>query len=216
MQLATELAGRTPAGRKRRIVLRFLASPVKLVGDERVEGIEIVRNELVADDDGWLSARPTNATETIETGLVLRAVGYRGRPLPGVPFDDQRATINNLDGRVMDPETAEPIPGLYTAGWIKRGPSGIIGTNKKCANDTVAQLAADHAAGALPTPAKRDDDIAELLAERAPRHVDYAGWQRIDQHEQALGEPQGRPRVKLVDVDQMLDVAHAGAGAAAD
>ena len=211
--LATEYSTRTPEGRKRRIVLRFLASPVKIVGEERVEGIEVVRNELVADDDGWLSARPTSETETIECGLVLRSIGYRGRPLPGVPFDDQRATINNLDGRVLDPETAEPIPGLYTAGWVKRGPSGIIGTNKKCANDTIAQLVADLEAGKLPTPPKHDDDIAPLVAERAPRHVDYAGWKRIDEHEVALGEPQGRPRVKLVDVDEMLRVAHAGAAA---
>jgi ferredoxin--NADP+ reductase len=213
VDLATELSARTPEGKSRRIVLRFLASPVKLVGDDKVEGIEIVRNELIADDDGWLSARPTAETETIETGLVLRAVGYRGRPLPGVPFDDGRATINNLDGRVLDLETAEPIPGLYTAGWIKRGPSGIIGTNKKCANDTVAQLAADHAAGRLPVPTD-DSDVADLVAERAPSFVDYAGWQRIDAHETALGEAQGRPRVKLVDVEELQRVAHATAGAA--
>lgn len=206
VEIATEYSTRTPAGKKRRVVLRFLASPVKIVGEDRVEGIEIVKNELVADDDGWLSARPTSETETIECGLVLRSIGYRGQPLDGVPFDDQRATVNNLDGRVLDPETAEPIPGLYTAGWIKRGPSGIIGTNKKCANDTVAQLAADHAAGTLPEPTEHGD-VTDLLAERETRYVDYPGWQRIDQHETALGEPQGRPRVKLVDVDEMFDVA---------
>lgn len=213
VEIATEYAGRTPQGKRRRVVLRFLASPVKILGDERVQGIEVSKNELVADDDGWLTARPTNRTETIEAGLVLRSIGYRGRPLPGVPFDDERATINNLDGRVLDPETAEPIPGLYTAGWIKRGPSGIIGTNKKCATDTVSMLAQDLEAGLLPTPAKAGDDIAELIAERVPDHVDFEGWQRIDAHEVALGEPQGRPRVKLVDVDEMLRVAHAAAAA---
>jgi ferredoxin--NADP+ reductase len=212
VDIATEYSTRTPSGKKRKVILRFLASPVKIIGTDRVEGIEIVKNQLVADDDGWLSARPTNETETIQTGLVLRSIGYRGRPLPGVPFDEQRATINNLDGRVTDPETGEPIPGLYTAGWVKRGPSGIIGTNKKCANDTIAELASDLDAGKLPTPPKHDDDIAALVAERAPDHVDYAGWQRIDQHEQALGEPQGRPRVKLVDVDEMIDVANANTG----
>jgi ferredoxin--NADP+ reductase len=214
VELATEYSTRTPSGKKRRIVLRFLASPVKIVGEDRVEGIEIVKNELVADDDGWLTARPTSHTETIECGLVLRSIGYRGRPLPGVPFDDGRATINNIDGRVLHPDTGDAIPGLYTAGWIKRGPSGIIGTNKKCANDTVAMLAQDLQAGLLPAPALADDDIAQLVAQRTPDHVDFAGWGRIDQHEQALGEPQGRPRVKLVDRDEMVRVAHATAGAA--
>ncbi|WP_026913008.1 FAD-dependent oxidoreductase [Patulibacter minatonensis] len=212
VDIATEYSTRTPTGKKRKIILRFLASPVKLIGTDRVEGIELVKNELVADDDGWLSARPTTETETIQTGLVLRSIGYRGRPLPGVPFDEQRATINNLDGRVIDLQTGDPIPGLYTAGWIKRGPSGIIGTNKKCANDTIAELAADHQAGKLPTPTDQSD-IADLIAERVPDHVDYPGWQRIDAHERALGEPQGRPRVKLVDTDEMTKIAHQTAGA---
>ncbi|MEV4423549.1 FAD-dependent oxidoreductase, partial [Patulibacter sp. NPDC049589] len=210
VDIATEYSTRTPSGKTRKVILRFLASPVKIIGTDRVEGIEIVKNELIADDDGWLSARPTSETETIETGLILRSIGYRGRPLPGVPFDEQRATIDNLDGRVIDQESGEPVPGLYTAGWIKRGPSGIIGTNKKCANDTIAELAADHAAGKLTVPTD-ESDIAELVAQNAPDHVDFAGWLRIDAHEQALGEPQGRPRVKLVDVDEMTQVAHATA-----
>jgi ferredoxin--NADP+ reductase len=214
VEIATEYSTRTPQGKRRRVVLRFLASPVKIVGADRVEGIEIVKNRLVADDDGWLTARPTSETEVIECDLVLRSIGYRGRPLPDVPFDDERATINNLDGRVLDPETGDAIPGVYTAGWIKRGPSGVIGTNKKCAQDTVTMLLQDVAEGRLPTPAKRDDDVAELVAARRPEHVDFAGWQRIDEHERALGEPQGRPRVKLVSVDEMVDVAKATAGAA--
>lgn len=213
VDIATEYSTRTPTGKKRRVILRFLASPVKIVGQDKVEGIEIVRNELVADEDGWLSARPTDETETIECGLVLRSIGYRGQPLDGVPFDDRRATVNNVAGRVLDPETDEPIPGLYTAGWIKRGPSGIIGTNKKCANDTVGELAQDHRAGKLPEPTEHGD-VADLLAERETRYVDYPGWQRIDQHETALGEPQGRPRVKLVTIDEMFDVAEETAGAA--
>jgi ferredoxin/flavodoxin---NADP+ reductase len=213
VDIAAEYSTRTPSGKKRRVVLRFLASPVRLIGTDKVEAIEVVKNELVADDDGWLSARPTTETETIETGLVLRSIGYRGRPLPGVPFDDQRATVDNLDGRVLDPETAEPVPGLYTAGWIKRGPSGIIGTNKKCANDTIGELAQDHAAGKLPAPTETGD-IADLIAERTPDHVDFDGWLRIDAHEQALGEPQGRPRVKLVDVGEMTEIAHATTPAA--
>lgn len=207
VEIATEYSTRTPEGKKRRVVLRFLRSPLRILGEERVEGIELVKNELVADDDGWLSARPTSETETIECGLVLRSIGYRGSPLAGVPFDDHRATISNVAGRVVDPDTEETVPGVYTAGWIKRGPSGIIGTNKKCAQETTAQLLEDHAAGALPAPTVTDDDLPELIASRRPDHVDFDGWSRIDAHEQALGEPQGRPRVKLVDVDEMVRVA---------
>jgi ferredoxin--NADP+ reductase len=214
VEIATEYSTRTPGGKRRRVVLRFLASPVKIVGTDRVEGIEVSKNELVADDDGWLTARPTNETEVIDCDFVLRSIGYRGRPIPEVPFDDERATINNLDGRVLDPATGDAIPGVYTAGWIKRGPSGVIGTNKKCATDTVTMLLQDIEQGRLPTPARRDEDIAELVAARRPEHVDFAGWQRIDAHEKALGEPQGRPRVKLVSVDEMVDVAKAPAGAA--
>lgn len=207
VEIATEYSTRTPEGKKRRVVLRFLRSPLRILGEDRVEGIELAVNELVADDDGWLSARPTDQIETVDCSLVLRSIGYRGSPLDGVPFDDGRATISNIAGRVVDPDTEETVPGVYTAGWIKRGPSGIIGTNKKCALETVSLLLEDHAAGRLPVPRVADDDLAELIASRQPDHVDFAGWTRIDAHEQALGEPQGRPRVKLVNVDEMLRVA---------
>lgn len=207
VEIATEYSTRTPAGKKRRVVLRFLRSPLRILGDGKVEAIELVENELVADDDGWLSARPTDRTETIECSLVLRSIGYRGSPLDGVPFDDQRATIANVAGRVVDPETEEPVPGVYTAGWIKRGPSGIIGTNKKCALETVSLVLEDAAAGSLPAPTVADDDLEQLIASRQPAYVDFEGWARIDAHEQALGEPQTRPRVKLVNVDEMVRVA---------
>ncbi|EHN09390.1 Ferredoxin--NADP(+) reductase actinobacterial (eukaryote-like) type [Patulibacter medicamentivorans] len=209
VEIATEYSTRTPEGKKRRIVLRFLASPVRILGEDRVEGIEIVRNELVADDDGWLSARPTEETEVIECGLVLRSIGYRGTKLHDVPFDDQRATIRNVGGRVIDENDDEQVPGVYTAGWIKRGPSGIIGTNKKCAQGTVDALLEDLESGQLPEPTVTEDDLPELVAERKPDHVDWSAWSRIDAHEQALGEPQGRPRVKLTRISEMVDVATA-------
>jgi len=209
VEIATEYSTRTPEGKKRRVVLRFLRSPLRILGEERVEGIELAVNELVADEDGWLSARPTDQTEVIDCSLVLRSIGYRGSPLDGVPFDDQRATINNVGGRVIDGDTDETIPGVYTAGWIKRGPSGIIGTNKKCAQETTSMLLEDAAAGTLPAPTVTEDDLEALVASRQPEFVDFAGWSKIDAHEQALGEPQGRPRVKLVDVDEMVKVAKA-------
>lgn len=215
VEIATEYSTRTPEGKKRRVVLRFLGSPLRILGEDKVEGIEIVKNELVADDDGWLSARPTDETEVIPCDLVLRSIGYRGSPLPDVPFDEHRATISNVVGRVVDPESEEPVPGVYTAGWIKRGPSGIIGTNKKCAQETVNVLLEDLEAGRLPAPSVSEDDLEALVAERKPDYVDFDGWSRIDAHEQGLGEPQGRPRVKLVDVAEMVDVAR-GAVAAAE
>jgi ferredoxin--NADP+ reductase len=177
-----------PQGRERRIVLRFFASPVEILGSERVEGVRIARTEL----DERLRARLTDVEETIRCQLVFRSVGYRGIPLPGVPFDERTATIPNEAGRVLD------RPGEYVSGWIKRGPSGIIGTNKKDSQETVASLLEDAAAGRLPEPAITDpDEIEALLSERAPDHVRYEGWQAIDEAERAAGEPHGRPRVKL-------------------
>ncbi len=198
-----EYSQRPPGGKPRRIVLRFLTSPVAIEGTDRVEALVVERNELVADADGTLRARPTGARERLETGLVFRAVGYVGKPLPGVPFDDRRATVLNEGGRVLDPETRAPIPGLYAAGWIKRGPSGVIGTNKKCAQETTGRLLEDVAAGVLPTPSDTPEALLERLRTRVAV-VDYSGWEAIDAHERALGEPSGRPRVKLVSRDEQL------------
>jgi ferredoxin--NADP+ reductase len=198
---------RPVAGRRRRIVLRFLLSPVELRGDEDgVKEIVLGRNELVPDEHGRLRARDTGERETIGTGLVMRAIGYRGLPLPGVPFNERSATIANEGGRVVGPDG--PAPGEYAVGWIKRGPSGVIGTNKKDAQETVDALLEDLAAGALSEPPDPDPDAIEaLLRERAPGLVTYEGWSEIDRHEQALGEPQGRPRVKLTRIDELLRVA---------
>jgi ferredoxin--NADP+ reductase len=188
-----DFAAREPAGKPRAIRLRFLVSPVAILGDERVEAIELVRNELV---DG--RAVPTGETETIPCGIVFRSVGYRGVALPGLPFDERSCTIPNEGGRVR--------PGLYCAGWIKRGPSGVIGTNKKDATETVEKLLEDARAGVLPV---REDEgsLEELLAERDVEAVLYAGWEAIDAAERAAGEPQGRPRVKLGTWDELLAAA---------
>jgi ferredoxin--NADP+ reductase len=199
-----QYAGLTPAGKPRRIVVRFLTSPVAIEGTDRVEALVVERNELVVSEDGSLKARPTGVTERLETGLVLRAVGYVGKPLPGVPFDDRRRTVLNQGGRVLDSGSHEPIPGLYAAGWIKRGPSGVIGTNKKCAQETTERLLEDFAAGLLPQPSESPDALLELLRQNGTRVIDYSGWEAIDAHERALGEPIGRPRVKLVRRDEQL------------
>jgi ferredoxin--NADP+ reductase len=189
-----DYAARTPAGKPRAIRLRFLRSPVAILGDDKVEAIELVRNELV---DG--RALPTDERETIECGIVFRSVGYRGVPLPGVPFDERAGTIPNEGGRVES--------GTYVAGWIKRGPSGVIGTNKKDATETVALLLEDARAGRL--PARGDGTLEEVLEERRVEAILYAGWEAIDRAEKAAGEPHGRPRIKVCSWDELLAASRA-------
>jgi ferredoxin--NADP+ reductase len=199
---------RSPAGRRRRIVLRFLLSPVALVGDAagHVSAVEAVRNELVLTPEGTLRAQATAERETIPAGLVLRAIGYRGRPLPGVPFDERAGVVPNAAGRVLDGE--EPRRGEYVVGWIKRGPTGVIGTNKKDAQETVDAILADLAASRLHNPPAPDTEAVEaLLRARQPSLVTYSGWTAIDRHERQRGEPAGRPRVKLTRIEELLRAA---------
>jgi ferredoxin--NADP+ reductase len=209
VEVVQDYAGRSPKGLRRRVVLRYLASPLEIVGGERVQGLRVGRNRLVAGPDGGLRAEPTGEEELIEAGLVLRSVGYLGRPLPGLPFDERAGTLCNTDGRVTD-EDGAVLPGVYTAGWVKRGPSGVIGTNKKCANATVTAVLDDAEAGALPTPAGSRAAFDELLAGRCPDAIDYAGWELIDRWELAAGEDQGRPRVKIVERAELLQRATMG------
>ena len=191
-----ELAAREPEGKPRRVVFRFFESPVALLGEERVEGIELVRNELDENE----RAVPTDVHETLACGLVFRSVGYLGVELPGVPFDARNGTIPNDRGRVE--------PGVYCAGWIKRGPSGVIGTNKKDATETVELLLEDVAAGSIERkPDANAAAVDALLAERGVQVVEYDGWMAIDEAERAAGEKAGRPRVKLCTWDALLDAA---------
>ncbi|MGN6664314.1 MAG: FAD-dependent oxidoreductase [Solirubrobacterales bacterium] len=200
-----EFSERQPEGKKQRIVLRFLASPVEIKGDGKVESIVIGRNELV-EEGGALRARDTGEREELECGLVLRSVGYTGIPIEGVPFDERRGLILNEGGRVLDSHDAGHKAGHYTAGWIKRGPSGVIGTNKKDALETVQHLFADVESGTLLEPESPDPGAVEdLLREKGVRYVSFEDWQSIDQAEVGRGEPHGRPRVKFVRVEEMLE-----------
>ena len=212
VEIFTEFSRREPEGKRKRIVLRFLRSPVEIQGDGKVERIVVARNELYRDDSGVIRARDTGERETIECGLLLRSIGYAGVGLEGVPFDERRAVISNEGGRVTEPGDGEPVLGQYAVGWIKRGPSGVIGTNKKDAQETVDNLIEDAQAGRVPSPDLAEDRsaIVELLAERAPDAVTYAGWEAIDRAERDRGEPLGRPRVKFVRIDEMLEAARAG------
>jgi ferredoxin/flavodoxin---NADP+ reductase len=193
---------------RRAIVLRFLRSPVEIRGAGKVEAIDVRRNEIVRADDGSLRPRPVDEeVETIECGLVLRSVGYRAVPLPGVPFDERSFVLPNERGRVMGAD-GEPLPGVYAVGWIKRGPTGILGTNKRDAEETVSRLAEDLASGALPSPPKPDrEQIDALLAERKPDLVSAEGWRAIDADEIRRGQEQQRPRVKLSSREELLAAA---------
>ena len=154
VEIFTDFSGREPDGKRRRIVLRFLRSPIEIKGDGRVQSIVVGSNRLERADDGRVRAVDTGEREEIECGLVLRSIGYKGIGLDGLPFDDERGVIPNDHGRVIDPESDEQVPGQYVVGWIKRGPSGVIGTNKKDAQDTVAALLEDVAAGRVPEAAR--------------------------------------------------------------
>ncbi len=209
VELLREYAAHEPGARTHRIDLRFFTSPVEVLGDAdgKVRAVRVVRNALV---DGRAVA--TDEVDEIECALVLRAVGYTGVPIPGVPFDDRRGLIPNDGGRVTDAAGALQ-PGEYCVGWIKRGPSGVIGTNKKDANETTKALIEDLEAGRLQAPSEPGADAAHAwLSARAPDHVDWTGWEAIDAHERERGEPSGRPRVKLVRHDELLDVSRRGRG----
>src|SRR5919197_203459 len=202
VDIRTGYAAREPLGKRRRLVLRFLVSPVEILGTDRVEGIRIVHNELVEADDGSLRPRATDIAEELDCGLVFRSIGYRGTRIPGVPFDEKSCTIPHENGRITG------RTGEYAVGWIKRGPTGIIGTNKRDAQETVNSLLADLDEGRLGTPAESDRDTLEaLLAERQPDAVSYAGWQAVDRIEREAGEPHGRPRIKLCSFEELLEAA---------
>jgi ferredoxin/flavodoxin---NADP+ reductase len=214
VELLSEFAAsKGTAGSRRRIVLRFLRSPVEIRGSDRVESIEVRRNELVRADDGKLRPRPLDGEpETIECGLVLRSVGYRAVPLPEVPFDERSFVLPNDRGRVRRPD-GQPLPGVYAVGWIKRGPTGILGTNKRDAEETVSCLAKDLASGAIaPPPNAGRDEIDTLLAERKPDLVTIEGWRAIEAEEIRRGRDENRPRVKLASRDELLSAARVRAG----
>ncbi len=192
-----EYAAREPSGKPKRLVLNFLQSPVAILGDERVEAVELVHNRLEADESGALRAVATGEHETLPAGIVFRSVGYRGVELPGVPFDERSGTIPNERGRIA--------PGVYAAGWIKRGPSGVIGTNKKDAAETVELLLED--LREAPRKGRNAEEIDAFLLARGVRLVLYPGWTSIDELERAAGEKLGRPRVKLCTWEELLDAA---------
>ena len=199
------MSGQRAGGTGKRILMRFLCSPVEVLGDRRVEQLRVVRNRLEADENDRLQARSTGEESLIDTGLVLRSIGYRGTRLAGLPFDDRRGIIGNADGRICDHDGV--VPGNYVAGWIKRGPRGIIGTNKKCARNTLRCLAEDIEADRLAPATLGSAEVLEKVRARQPEVVLRPGWLRLDHAERTAGRPQGRPRVKFTEHRDLL--AHA-------
>ena len=206
VDLLQSFATREAVGRSRSLFLRFLVSPVELLDDGcgGVGGVRLLHNRLTRSQTGTISAEPTGESEVLRAGLVFRSVGYRGMPLPGLPFHDRWGVIVNDRGRVLDPATNVPIEGEYVTGWIKRGPSGVIGTNKPDAAETVQWMLEDAQAGRTFHPERAGDPELELIRPRQPRCVTFDDWRRLDAEEVERGQREGRPRVKFTSVESML------------
>lgn len=194
--------------KSKKLHLRFLVSPVEIIGDAQgnVKAIKLVKNELYKSEDGSIRPRATEEYEEIPVGLVFRSIGYHGVPLPGVPFHEKWGVIHNDKGRITDLETEEHIPGLYTTGWIKRGPSGVIGTNKQDSGETVNCIVEDIENGSINLPENPDpQSVTELLRERKPDFVTYEDWLRLNELEIERGKALGKPRQKYTTIDEIMN-----------
>ena len=198
---------RPGGGKPKKLTLRLLVSPVELYGNDagEVDGMKIVKNELYLSDDGSLRPRATDQFEELDVDMVFRSVGYRGVALADLPFNNSWGVVPNEKGRVVDQEKNETITGVYVSGWIKRGPSGIIGTNKPDAGETVDCMLEDLAAGAVLNPAAADSESAlEMVRTAQPDYVSWADWKRLQEMEEEKGQQEGRPRAKITSVKDML------------
>ena len=205
VELFSEFSKRTPAKKNKCVHIHFFVSPVKVEGEERVEGLRLERNRLEPKGER-LSAVGTDEFERLEIGLLLRSVGYRSKPLPGVPFDDKLGVISNIGGRVID-ENGEVVAGEYTSGWVRRGPSGVIGTNKLDAEETVGHLLED--LHRLPLAQQPEPEaVNRLLDRKGVRYVTLRDWQRIARTERRNGGRKHRRALKFASVEAMLDAAN--------
>ncbi|MGZ4613966.1 MAG: FAD-dependent oxidoreductase [Actinomycetes bacterium] len=199
LELLRTWADRPPAGRSRRVHLHFFRRPVEVLGEHRVTGVRLERTTLSPDG----SATGTGETHELDVQMVVRAVGYRGAPLAGLPFDPVSGVVPNDAGRVL--RDGAPAPGVYVAGWAKRGPTGVIGTNKHDARETVRSLLED--AASLPSPSGDPEALWQLLAARGRPVVDWRGWLAIERAEGELGRAQGRDRAKIAERDTLVRLA---------
>ncbi|MBI4386373.1 MAG: NADP oxidoreductase [Elusimicrobia bacterium] len=202
-----EISRRGEGSKPRKVRLRFCASPVELIGENgRVQALRIEKNRLVRDDSGKVSARGAGEFEMLPIGLVFRSVGYRGVPIPGVPFDEKDGRISNAEGRVLNPATKSPLQGEYAVGWAKRGPTGLIGTNRADSVATVKAMVEDAKTGRVRSQAAAADPAAipQLLKSKNVRYVTFQDWKRLDALELARGKTLGKIRDKFTRVDEML------------
>jgi ferredoxin--NADP+ reductase len=197
LEILSKLGDTSAPASRPRIRLAYQLTPKRVLGQQRATGVEF-------------SVTGTEEMRRLEAGLVLTSIGYRGKLIRDLPFDESAAVVPNQDGRVVDPDSRRPVPGAYVAGWIKRGPTGFIGTNKSCSFQTVQALVADFNAGKLTDPVAKPAALANLVHARQPDAVDSAGWRAIDAAEIARGSHDGRPRNKFTDVTDMLATAATG------
>lgn len=205
VSLLASLASRVTKSANKKVVFRFLVSPVEFVGKNRLEKAVVAKNQLVPDEYGRRVLVSCGETHELDTGICFRAIGYRSVPLPGLPFDEHRGVVENSEGRVCD--QGRIVPGTFVTGWVKSGPRGIIGTNKQCARETVFRLLEDARAGALLRPAVSGDRILEEVRRRKADVVEFVDWLNIDRAEVAAGAKLGRSRLKLTSVSAMLSAA---------
>jgi len=208
IEILKQISLRDVSAKKRRVHFLFLSSPVEISGNDKVEKISLVRNQLLKREDGSLAAQPTEKINEAAAELVFRSIGYHGQPLPDLPFDQKSGTIPNECGQVKDPENGNKLRNReYVAGWIKRGPSGVIGTNKQDAVETVHRMLETFLNEKMEAGKNcANPDIVPLLENRKVEYVSFADWKLIDVHETEAGQKQGRPRVKLTSIAEMLSV----------
>ncbi len=211
IEILQQYAREKRSGKPKRLVLRFRVSPVELLAgaDGGVRAVKLVKNELFLDPKGGIKPRATSTFEELPAGLVFRSVGYKGVALPGIPFRDDWGVIPNEKGRVL--ESGQAVKGLYCAGWIKRGPTGVIGTNKPDALETVERMLEDAAKGLHLTPESASASAAEsMVKSRKPSFVSYEDWKKLDALEVEKAQGTERPRVKFTSVGDMLRALRKG------
>ena len=205
MEILQQIHDQGDRGNPRKLHLCFLISPTKIEGTERVEGLELVHNEIVK-EGGVLKAKATDEVMHLNVDMVFRSIGYRGEAISGLPFDDRRGTIPNDQGQLLDGVDGKLLNQEYTAGWIKRGPSGVIGTNKQDAMETVSRLKQNWQTSQTSQPKLVQDDLLDLLKKMKIQFVSFEDWKKLDKFELEQGQLIGKSRQKICEVEEMLDL----------
>ncbi len=205
MEILQQIHDQGDRGNPRKLHLCFLISPTKIEGSERVKGLELVHNEIVK-EGGILRAKATDEVMHLNVDMVFRSIGYMGEAIPGLPFDDRRGTLPNDQGQLLDGVDGKLLNQEYTAGWIKRGPSGVIGTNKQDATETVSRLKKNWQTSPTPQPKLVQHDLQDLLEKKQIQFVSFEDWKKLDKIEIEQGQQNGKSRHKICEVQEMLDL----------